>query len=108
MSAIRPRSGAAPTNCRAWRKSLRLRPAVLAARMGVTEADIRAIEAESRRDYDAGGFKVYDVSDPTKPKEIAHQRTGGIGVHRFDMDDRYAYISTEMKGYIGNILVIYD
>jgi len=29
-------------------------------------------------------------------------------VHRFDMDERYAYISTEMKGYIGNILVIYD
>jgi len=29
-------------------------------------------------------------------------------VHRFDMDDRYAYISTEMEGYVGNILVIYD
>ena len=45
---------------------------------------------------------------PRKPKEIAHQKTGGIGVHRFDMDERYAYISTEMDGYIGNILVIYD
>jgi hypothetical protein len=29
-------------------------------------------------------------------------------VHRFDMDERHAYISTEMKGYVGNILVIYD
>jgi hypothetical protein len=29
-------------------------------------------------------------------------------VHRFDMDERYAYISTEMEGYVGNILVIYD
>jgi hypothetical protein len=37
-----------------------------------------------------------------------HQLTGGIGVHRFDMDERYAYISTEMEGFIGNILVIYD
>ena len=45
---------------------------------------------------------------PRKPKEIAHHKTGGIGVHRFDMDERYAYISTEMEGYIGNILVIYD
>src|SRR5262249_2261240 len=45
---------------------------------------------------------------PAEPKEIVHQKTGGIGVHRFDMDERYAYISTEMKGYIGNILVIYD
>ena len=35
-------------------------------------------------------------------------KTGGIGVHRFDMDERYAYISTEMAGYVGNILVIYD
>jgi len=29
-------------------------------------------------------------------------------VHRFDMDEKYAYISTEMEGYVGNILVIYD
>lgn len=29
-------------------------------------------------------------------------------MHRFDLDDRYAYISTEMEGYVGNILVIYD
>jgi hypothetical protein len=55
-----------------------------------------------------GGFKVYDVSNPAQPKEIVHQKTGGIGVHRFDMDANYAYISTEMKGYVGNILVIYD
>jgi hypothetical protein len=55
-----------------------------------------------------GGFKIYDVSNPAQPKEIVHHKTGGIGVHRFDMDERYAYISTEMDGYIGNILVIYD
>jgi len=24
------------------------------------------------------------------------------------MDERYAYISTEMEGFVGNILVIYD
>ena len=29
-------------------------------------------------------------------------------MHRFDMDDRYAYISTEMDGYRVNILVNYD
>ena len=39
---------------------------------------------------------------------MQHQLTGGIGVHRFDMDERYAYISTEMEGFVGNILVIYD
>ena len=37
-----------------------------------------------------------------EPREL------GVGVHRFDMDENYAYISTEMEGYVGNILVIYD
>jgi hypothetical protein len=58
--------------------------------------------------YREGGFKLYDVSNREKPKLIAHHRTYGRGVHRFDMDTRYAYISTEMEGYVGNILVIYD
>jgi hypothetical protein len=58
--------------------------------------------------YSEGGFKLYDVSDRSKPKLIAHHRTNGRGVHRFDMDATYAYISTEMEGYVGNILVIYD
>ena len=82
--------------------------AELARRMGVTEADIGEIEAEAKRGYHNGGFKIYDVSKPAQPNEIAHHKTGGIGVHRFDMDERYAYISTEMQGYVGNILVIYD
>jgi hypothetical protein len=55
-----------------------------------------------------GGFKLYDVSNRAAPKLITHHRTFGRGVHRFDMDERYAYISTEMDGYVGNILVIYD
>jgi hypothetical protein len=82
--------------------------AELAAKLSVKEADIGEIEAEAARGYHNGGFKIYDVSKPSAPKEIVHQRTGGIGVHRFDMDESYAYISTEMEGFIGNILVIYD
>ena len=58
--------------------------------------------------YEHGGFKLYDVSDRTRPKLITHVKTWGRGVHRFDMDERYAYISTEMEGYVGNILVIFD
>lgn len=82
--------------------------AELAVRLKVRESDIAAIEAEAKRGYQNGGFKVWDVSQPSRPREIAHHRTGGIGVHRFDMDESYAYISTEMEGYVGNILVIYD
>ena len=58
--------------------------------------------------YPHGGFKLYDVSDRTRPRLIRHVKTFGRGVHRFDMDERYAYISTEMEGFVGNILVIYD
>jgi hypothetical protein len=80
----------------------------LAAELGVEEKDISVLEKAEAEKYQNGGFKIYDVSDRTKPKEIGYQRTGGIGVHRFDMDPNYAYISTEMEGYVGNILVIYD
>ena len=80
----------------------------MAAKLAISEADYREVEATRAKPYENGGFKVYDVSDPTKPKLIAYHKTGGIGVHRFAMDARYAYISTEMDGYIGNILVTYD
>ena len=82
--------------------------AELAAKLGVAVADIPAVEAAEKKPYRQGGFKIYDVADRTKPKLICTQLTGGIGVHRFDMDADYAYISTEMEGYVGNILVIYD
>jgi hypothetical protein len=82
--------------------------AELAAKMNVSAADLAEVEAAAAQRYQNGGFKIYDVADPTKPKLIAYQKTGGIGVHRFAMDARYAYISTEMEGFIGNILVIYD
>jgi hypothetical protein len=69
----------------------------------------KAVDGVPQKDeYREGGFKLYDVSNRAKPKLIHHHRTHGRGVHRFDMDERYAYISTEMQGYVGNILVIYD
>src|SRR3989440_1247770 len=64
--------------------------------------------AAEQSSYPHGGFKLYDVANRAKPKLITYVKTHGRGVHRFDMDARYAYISTEMEGYVGNILVIYD
>ncbi len=55
-----------------------------------------------------GGLKVYDISDRSKPREIGFFKTGGTGVHRFDFDGRHAYISPEMEGYQGNIMMILD
>ena len=40
-----------------------------------------------------GGIAIYDVSRPSEPKLITKWPTVGGGVHRFDFDGRYAYIS---------------
>jgi hypothetical protein len=61
-----------------------------------------------RRSYPDGGFRLYDVSDPASPRLIAFAKTHARGVHRFDLDENHAYISTEMEGFVGNILCIYD
>ena len=76
--------------------------------LDISLGDLSDIEAAIQRGYEEGGFKVWDISNKANPRLLSYQRTYGFGVHRFDMDERYAYISTEMPGYIGNILVIYD
>jgi len=55
-----------------------------------------------------GGLKIFDISKKAAPREIAFFKTGGRGVHRFTFDGRYAYISPEMEGYVGNIVMILD
>jgi hypothetical protein len=54
------------------------------------------------------GFVIYDVKDKSNPKLVKFVPTHGRGVHRFDLDENYAYMSTEAEGFVGNILVIYD
>jgi hypothetical protein len=110
MSKIGRRAEQLPAARRALADELKREPTPqeIAAKMSVTADDLRALEEFEKRGYHNGGFKIYDVSKPAEPRLICYQKTGGIGVHRFDMDERYAYISTEMPGYVGNILVIYD
>lgn len=55
-----------------------------------------------------GGLGIYDVSGKGKPRLITNWETEGMGVHRFDFDGRYAYISPTVKGYLGNIVMILD
>jgi hypothetical protein len=110
MSKMGRRAEELPAVRRALTQALGREPTrkELAAKMGVSEDDLATLEDFERRGYHNGGFKIYDVSNPAQPKLVCYQKTGGIGVHRFDMDERHAYISTEMQGYVGNILVIYD
>jgi len=55
-----------------------------------------------------GGLGIYDISDPTHPKELPFWPAAGNGVHRFTFDGRYAYLSPCMEGYRTNIVVILD
>jgi hypothetical protein len=61
-----------------------------------------------RLQYPDGGFRIYDIKDKTAPRLLTFVKTHARGVHRFDIDENFAYISTEMGGFVGNILVIYD
>jgi hypothetical protein len=63
---------------------------------------------KSSRTEIGGGIDIYDVADPTAPKLITEWRTVGGGVHRFDFDGRYVYISPTAEGYIGNIVMTLD
>jgi hypothetical protein len=82
--------------------------AELAEKLKITPDQLPQLEEWSRTGFPRAGFRVWNISDITKPKLIAHEKTGGVGVHRFDVDERYAYISTGWDGYAGNILVNYD
>ncbi len=57
-----------------------------------------------------GGLGIFDVSTPSKPRLINKWRVSGEGggVHRYDFDGRYAYISPTAEGYVGNIMMILD
>ncbi len=75
----------------------------------------RAARGEVPPDGFQGGLGIYDVSNPARPRLITNWNTTdkpgptyARGVHRFDFDGRYAYISPTWDGYIGNIMMILD
>ena len=70
--------------------------------------EIKKLDEARERGYDGGGWRLWDVADKANPKLLSYTKTHGFGTHRFDADERYAYISTEMEGFVGNILVTYD
>lgn len=80
------------------------------------QGDIMVTNSEQRprpgvkmsKEFAEPGVKLWNIKDKRNPKLINFHRTGGRGVHRFDMDEKYLYLSTEMEGFLGHILVIYD
>lgn len=57
-----------------------------------------------------GGLGVFDITKPEAPRLISKWQSGGEGggVHRYDFDGRYAYISPTAEGFVGNIVKILD
>ena len=45
---------------------------------------------------------------PAKPRALPRWTTVGKGVHRFDFDGRYVYLSPTLEGYVGTIVLIMD
>lgn len=80
----------------------------LAAEFNYKAEDIPAMERVVTSGYGSGGLRIFDISDPAKPRETAFFKTYGNGVHRFDFDGKYAYISTGVEGFSRNIVVIVD
>src|SRR5438128_4380187 len=80
MSKIGRRAEQLPAARRALTEALKREPTrkEVAAKMSVTENDLALLEAFEQRGYDNGGFKIYDVSEPTQPKLICYHKTGGI------------------------------
>jgi hypothetical protein len=82
--------------------------AEMADALGYTAKDFKSLVEAAARGYQGGGIRIFDVSNPERPRELSFFKTGGNGVHRFDFDGRYAFLSTRMDGYEGYIVMIVD
>jgi len=62
------------------------------------------------------GIRLFDVSDPSKPREVGFFKSDeppGLGVHGFWLHQdpkwgKLAFLATSKQGYFGNILLIVD
>jgi hypothetical protein len=56
------------------------------------------------------GLALFDISDPLRPKETAFYRTGGSGVHRFQLDcpRKLVYAGGGAEGFQNDIVLIID
>ena len=57
----------------------------------------------------AAGLRVYDISRPAEPREIAFMPVEGLGLHRlWYVGGRYAYASAHWEGYTDHVLAVID
>ncbi len=57
----------------------------------------------------AAGMRIYDISKPAAPREIAFLEIPGLGLHRiWWVGGRYAYASAQMEGFTDHIMAAID
>jgi hypothetical protein len=57
----------------------------------------------------ASGLRVYDISQPETPREIAFLAVPGLGLHRiWWVGGRYAYASAHLPGFSDHIMIAID
>lgn len=55
------------------------------------------------------GFLIWDLTDPERPRQLGHFKTGGAGTHRNYFDGgRYVFATSRLEGFDGHILQIVD
>ncbi len=72
--------------------------------------DRQSREARPERHRPSSAAVLRSTTSPARASRSRSRKwkTAGRGVHRYDFDGRYAYISPTAEGYIGNIVVILD
>lgn len=57
----------------------------------------------------AAGIRIFDISQPAAPRQIAFLSIEGLGVHRiWYVGGRYAYASAHIEGFTDHILAVID
>jgi hypothetical protein len=88
-----------------------LMPAGLRSHKVQIVGDVMLVNYERLRGVEAGqgGLKVFDVSDPLDPREIAFLPYPGKGVHRMTYaEGPYAYMSATDDGWTDFVFVVVD
>ena len=87
-------------------------PNIWAMQQYATQQDYYAkslIDSVQTEQSFAAGLRVFDVSQPARPREIGFLDTSGLGAHRiWWVGGRYAYVSVHFEGFIDHVLAVVD
>jgi hypothetical protein len=64
---------------------------------------------QNRTQSFAAGLRIFDISQPAAPRQIAFLAVEGLGLHRiWYVGGRYAYASAHIEGFTDHILAVID